>query len=208
MNLSQRRIRRFESRDWLRGTGYFRGGAVVIVEHNSTKLYAEVEGSAPDPYQVRLAWSDWKHKTLAVDCTCPRFADVELCKHVAAVIQAADAQGIGAAIPGGEELLLVPIDIDSPDFLGSEADGADWDDSANNGDGSFKAATLIARRNANSGITKPNFPTQPPSATNWKRRLARLGDAQASEHLHGLPSAGARGVRRGKSGICSTWQTR
>lgn len=130
MDFRQRCIGEFDRRDWQRGEEYFRSGAVHIAEHYPTGLDAEVQGSAASPYDVRLDWSEIGRdsNTLLVHCSCPRFDDMGLCKHLAAVILAADAEGIGDAVPGNRPLFLEPEEIGSGGSLRQNDVAAEWDD--------------------------------------------------------------------------------
>ena len=106
MELSKRCAHEPGSHDWRRGEEYFRQGAVEIVGHGLTGLKATVQGSASAPYIVELDWSEATQETLFVSCSCPRFDDWGMCKHVVATILAADAAGLGKSVPGRTTLYL------------------------------------------------------------------------------------------------------
>lgn len=73
-----------------RGKDYYNGGAVFNLEYDGRTLRAEVEGR--DIYEVEVELKD--HLPVSSSCTCPYSADVGPCKHMAAVLFAAEAEGI------------------------------------------------------------------------------------------------------------------
>ena len=123
-SLSIRISGEFDFADWQRGQQYFRKGAVRILGVGPAALEAEVQGSSQSPYYVRLNWSDAADGVLCADCTCPRFAEMGLCKHLAATILKADEQGIGATVPGKQSLYFEPYD-DSDSIDDSSDDESD-----------------------------------------------------------------------------------
>jgi hypothetical protein len=128
MSLAKRCAPGFGRRDWRRGADYFQSGAVSIFEQRSDGLRAKVQGSERSPYRVALDWSRARLNQLLVDCSCPRFDDVGLCKHVAATILAADDQNLGALIPGQGILLIAAANNDHATHDASDADEEDWSD--------------------------------------------------------------------------------
>ena len=195
MGLTARCRREFTNRDWQSGMAYCLGNAVVIHDVDPPALWATVQGSAPEPYDVRIDWRDHKKRVLLVDCSCPRFADIGICKHVAAVIQAADRSGIANRIPGIDRLRLAPFD-EEEDELNSEdyAELAERianlrDEFGEEIDFSPHAQLLPARSaaRASQGDSRASRSRQqrgkqrPKSASAWQRDLSKLRSAQAAE---------------------------
>ncbi len=115
---------RFAARDRRRGLDYFRGGRVDLPGKHVDGLFATVIGSGDELYEVSLDWTAAAEGTLLVSCECPWFAGGHLCKHVWAVILAADREGSGKAVPGTGPLYLemvAPEDRDEDEDL--EVDG-------------------------------------------------------------------------------------
>ena len=112
MDLSKRCADEIDDRDWQKGTAYFNRGAVRNLKIRDCRLTAEVSGSEQRPYDVLLEWTLRNEGTLMVNCTCPRFEDCGCCKHVAAVILAADEAKIGQRIPGKQPLSIEPAELD------------------------------------------------------------------------------------------------
>lgn len=187
MSLSNRCVRQFDKKDWANGQDYFQRGAVQIVDDDSNFLEAEVQGSGDYFYSVIIDWShvQWR-RTLSVQCTCPRFEDYAICKHVAATLFAAEQQGYGQKIPGTEPLLI-------------EAAGHP----------SSKPAVTLSPKNAvnsNKKKAKPQ-PQRPlwktaleqmakiPSVTETRSSYRKNGEAQPHEiwYLLGLEETMARG---------------
>lgn len=71
-----------------RGEGYHRGGAVLSLARRGPALLAEVAGSEPEPYRVRVSVDD--RGRVAAACTCP-YAEANdgWCKHVVAALLSA-----------------------------------------------------------------------------------------------------------------------
>lgn len=68
-----------------RGRDYYRSGAVVSVVRRGTILYAEVEGSEPLPYQVRVLLQP--QGVAEARCSCP-YDRGGWCKHIVATLLA------------------------------------------------------------------------------------------------------------------------
>ena len=100
MGLSDRCSQQFNDRDWIRGKDYFARGRVTIAELTDSTLLADVRGSRAKPYEVSLDWSRAGSGVVGVSCTCRRFLDGIDCKHIAATMLAADAEGVTELLPG------------------------------------------------------------------------------------------------------------
>jgi hypothetical protein len=85
--------------DWRKGGDYCLTGAVRKIKLGNTSLVAKVFGTSR--YTVTFDWSRAEgEQLLQVDCTCPRFAEMGICKHVAATIRQVDREGLDHMIPG------------------------------------------------------------------------------------------------------------
>jgi superfamily II DNA or RNA helicase len=102
-----------------RGEAYFDSGAVRSLTIEAGVIQASVRGSVT--YTV---WIETGDSLLGASCTCPYFNDhFVICKHIWAVVLAAEAQSI-PLVPEGiplEEVALEPVDS-------GEADWSDQDD--------------------------------------------------------------------------------
>lgn len=115
----------FATGDWSRGSSYFSSRRATITERDDESLKAIVRGSVGNRYQVLLDWSliDSDGRLL-VECSCPRFADCNLCKHLAAVILEADRQQITSNLGGPRSVEVMPTqefaesywELDEPDY--------------------------------------------------------------------------------------------
>ena len=84
--LSEAFIRQHASANSLsRGKDYYRSGAVLSLHQRGEQLQAEVEGSAYDPYQVRVVFDE--SDLTSVECDCP-YDWGGFCKHIVAVLLA------------------------------------------------------------------------------------------------------------------------
>jgi superfamily II DNA or RNA helicase len=91
-----------------RGYSYFRSGAVAELAVDNGILVATVEGSERYAVRVEPDGREWR-----CTCTCPYFTDrLDICKHVWAVLLAAEARGLTLLPPGQrlENVELVPFD--------------------------------------------------------------------------------------------------
>ncbi len=90
-----------------RGADYFRSGRVNIDSGSSQRVSASVRGT--ELYQVELAR---KRHVIRALCTCPYFFEARICKHVWAVILAADAERLLHGDGGWVELESMDEEID------------------------------------------------------------------------------------------------
>ncbi len=115
MNLATRCRSEFDAITRARGAEYADDGAVQIFLLNRAGLTAEVQGSAREPYDVELDWGDAYDGSLFASCSCPRYADGHLCKHLWAAILAVDAQDKDHLVPGRRSLDVLFADTDDDD---------------------------------------------------------------------------------------------
>ena len=85
-----------------RGHGYFRSGAVKILEHSDSHVAARVKGNLDYLVQLKLT-----SNSLEIACTCPYFASGEDCKHIWATMLAADSNNYLSDIDRRGPLRLV-----------------------------------------------------------------------------------------------------
>jgi superfamily II DNA or RNA helicase len=165
MTFAQRCARQFTQTDWQRGEEYYRDDAVSIVVSGPDSLKALVQGNSRLPYSVLLDWSDASDNLIRVDCTCPRFADWGICKHVAATILAADARKLGEMLPGNGDFSIEAGDDDPEEDWGNEIEDED-SLPRNAGRGAYEQSRsnpLVKSSDAKR--------TRPPS---WKQKLDAL----------------------------------
>ncbi len=96
----------FDTKTISRGNQYFRDGAVTLLRTDGDSITAQVLGSQPRRYRVEIDWSRARDGDISAFCDCPRYSDGYLCKHVWATLLQVDAEGINAAIPGGQDLFV------------------------------------------------------------------------------------------------------
>ena len=99
-----------------RGTDYFRSGRVHMESGSSQHVSATVRGT--ERYQVEL---ERKRDVLRAECTCPYFFEEDMCKHVWAVILAADAGGLLQGDGGPVVLEPMHSDLDDDSDLDEDA---------------------------------------------------------------------------------------
>jgi hypothetical protein len=127
MSLTAQFASHFESAIQHRGANYFHTGRVRIDSTSTSRIVAIVKGS--DRYRVELKREGRK---IDATCTCPYY-DVDLCKHIWAVILAAEQQ----PLLQGKSLELVHLGIGEDDFDGDsdedDDDSGDYADSERRG---------------------------------------------------------------------------
>ncbi len=215
MELSKRCAHQPGSPDWRRGEEYFRRGAVEIVNQGLTGLTAAVQGSASVPYIVELDWSKATQETLFVSCSCPRFDDVGVCKHVFATILAADAAGLGESVPGRTALYLEPArppwkDSPMPMRMSTRSTTTETMTGAQGARRTRVPLAVTSR----ASIIVPRTSSRPLSqAGRRKVHRCRSGKKLSPPWSNGRRMSfprtrDARRSSRGKSGTCWTWRER
>jgi superfamily II DNA or RNA helicase len=200
MELAKRCAHATDSRDWRRGEEYFRRGAVEIVDHGPTSLEAAVKGSASAPYIVDLDWSEADQRTLYVSCSCPRFDDCAMCKHVVATIFAADAAGLSGSVPGRTALYLEPSAESVEAFADADEDEYAYDDDEEDDhEGTRRPSISVSAGGLLSSIrnglqnslkaAKRSPKAKRPAASQWKKILSGM-DQLPANGLSGYESAG------------------
>ena len=96
----------FDSTARQRGSAYYYGGCVTLTERQHGGVRALVRGSSAQPYQVHLDWSHADEREVEAFCSCPRYQDGILCKHLWATMLAVDAQGLANGLRGSSRLYV------------------------------------------------------------------------------------------------------
>jgi superfamily II DNA or RNA helicase len=168
VSLAARTLHNFSSGDIQKGKQYFRQGNVSIIEQDVTSLEALVQGSSRKPYEVMLDWTDAKSDDVfLVSCTCPRFAEMDKCKHVVATILAADAAKIDDLIPGTGRLYLAEDDDGYDSYNNDEED---YDEYGDNEESYYPAPARLQR----GGNLKAKSRTKKPSS--WQKQLQQVSE--------------------------------
>lgn len=81
----------FGSRDRSRGQQYFASRHVQNLEFGKVDITADVYGSLGNSYEVSIDREGLGEGRFAAECSCPRYAEGHLCKHLWAVVMAIDA---------------------------------------------------------------------------------------------------------------------
>src|SRR5688500_568209 len=114
MGLAEALARDVSERTRTRGNRYFLGGAVRAIEGTGSEVVATVRGS--EWYRVRLSRDG---ETFFASCPCPYFADrQDFCKHIWAVVLAADAEGLLLDEPITDDAGLEPLPGDAAAMRG------------------------------------------------------------------------------------------
>ncbi|HEX4150696.1 MAG TPA: DEAD/DEAH box helicase [Steroidobacteraceae bacterium] len=153
-----------------RGGNYFRSGCVRIGSASAFRIVATVSGSSR--YRVELNRDGRK---IHASCTCPYF-DVDLCKHIWAVILAAETQELFQ----GKGLELVHAGEADDDYPDDEFDAGDYRED-NEGEredeehGRAPPYPLVPARAASRARSPaPGRPIRP-NPLDWRKQMAGLG---------------------------------
>jgi superfamily II DNA or RNA helicase len=139
-----------------RGKVYFANGRVFLTSCDGTRVEAQVSGS--QRYSVSLRR---EQREVWASCSCPYAAGGEPCKHIWAVVLAADAKhglrGVRGALP---KWLFMDFDADLDEGfdLDLEEEEEPWEDPP--------AVRSQGRRRVS--------PPPPPAAPDWRQRLSGL----------------------------------
>jgi hypothetical protein len=90
-----------------KGEAYYRWGSVRRLKGDAFSVEAEVQGT--QLYHVTLKYLP-EERQVNGHCTCPFFAGNQACKHLWAVLLAADKEGLLSAVVADEERLLADAD--------------------------------------------------------------------------------------------------
>jgi superfamily II DNA or RNA helicase len=151
-----------------RGAAYFRKGRVHIDSASACLIVAIVRGSSR--YRVELKREGRK---IQASCTCPYF-DIDLCKHIWAVILAAEKQ----QLLQGEGLELVHRGIEDDD-LDDESDeddahdDRDYDEDEDREETSRYPPPVVARARPPAQLPAPRRPSKL-KALSWRKQIAGL----------------------------------
>ncbi|MEM6793902.1 MAG: SNF2-related protein, partial [Acidobacteriota bacterium] len=107
-SLSNRTRRYFSDASMRRGERYAEEGRVTLQRVAPDGVKAAVRGSGDASYELEIRWDRVDRGLLGVHCTCPFFQrETEGCKHLWALIQVLDAEGLHRLAPGNEPLELL-----------------------------------------------------------------------------------------------------
>ncbi len=115
MSLQKRCLSEVLPGDRERGVRYFHQRRVSLGAREADGIAATVEGTEGSTYEVRIDWTRAEYEgLLIVSCSCPRFAEFKVCKHVWATMVAYDSAQFTELIPGQGplELYLTPPNYD------------------------------------------------------------------------------------------------
>lgn len=178
MSLAQACREVFPVRDRQRGEEYFAEELVEVIDQGDRTAECEVEGSDYEPYTVELDWRDLK-AGVAGSCTCPRFDDAGICKHLWAALRTIDRLGLtrGVKIPA-----RVAFNSDDDDVFNTEP-------SPPVANRMSEKALAALRRTIGERVAKQK-PSAPP---NWQTHFAKqpLVTKSLSESQHHWLQLGA-----------------
>ncbi len=164
----------FDSATRTRGAAYYYGRCVEITNRRRFGVTALVTGSGPEPYEVDLDWTRVVDGAVDAFCTCPRYTDGALCKHVWATILAADAAGLAPHIVGGPQLVV---------YHEQEAEDAPGVGHQSPGKSPPSYLAPPSRPEPSRPVAKP---AQPPS---WKQLLSPARGSETPALGYASPSA-------------------
>ena len=170
-HLADRCRRSISQKRWRDGGDYVAKGRVTIDDSDAAGLMASVKGSDFRPYRVGLDWSlADEDGLLFAGCTCPHFDEGHLCKHIAAVILAADLDSFSSRVPGRGDLDVIDDREEWEGDVDSDDDG--WADvgPARRGSGMVGGA----RQSLSSAARAPRSVGPQPAPPAWQKQLQFL----------------------------------
>jgi superfamily II DNA or RNA helicase len=162
----------FDSGIQQRGANYFRTGRVHIDSASASRVVATVKGS--ERYRVELKCEGRK---IDATCTCPYY-DIDLCKHIWAVILAAEEQ----QLLQGQGLELVHRDIGDDDFDDDFDDDDTGDSDGDDPENDMPVSWYPVSPRERAAPPAPDMarPSGEPKEPSWRKQMAGLLGAQSS----------------------------
>ena len=183
-----------------RGEQYAREARVTLDVPSAHRVAAEVRGSGIQRYTCVVDWQDAHKSRLIFDCTCPAFMSDGPCKHLWAMLQTMDAQGLSGIVGGGARLLeardLHDLDDEDADDIEDLEEVGDDDSDVETDKSSaakaFEANVLPSLRN--------QWPTDPHGAARPQAKpiLAKSGQGKPGRAKPGqarIPDASPQWLR-------------
>lgn len=175
MSVISRFAHDFDATTRLRGTDYFSGGRVQIDADSPSHIVATVLGTSR--YKVHLRRIE---AAIHASCTCPRFLDAGLCKHIWAVLLAAEKRRLLLDLEAHKRIWIVEAGLedhelneqapfDAEDMLADDGNG---DDSRYRQPATFREQQTLPR-SATSAGQRP--------APEWRKRIASLNQARVPQ---------------------------
>ncbi len=164
----------FDSTSRQRGNAYYYGGCVTVTERYHGGVRALVRGSSAQPYQVKIDWSQADEREVEAYCSCPRYQDGVLCKHLWATMLAVDAQGLANALRGSARLYVAhELDL---------VDGEEEEDPADRATSFGILKQFLAPARKRLGGRAGGSPPAPRRGPDWRHQLATtLGHVPATD---------------------------
>jgi len=191
--LARRCFKSLSSKEWNAGVRYCNLGCVTLSHVDSDELTVFVRGTAAKPYEVVLDWSLASADLVVVaSCSCPRYDEGHLCKHIAAAVLFADEKQFGARVPGRGSLDLVSDD----DF---------WEDDEEDEEDVRLVGPPVIRGMAAAqpisisvpAVGWPRTPPPPPPRPQWRQQLLGVEQALNSSRWKS-PDSPARSTARAR----------
>ena len=167
MKLSNLISTHFENHVRLRGANYFLSGAVRIKSGSDQAVDARVKGARE--YVVEL-W--WDGKLLNIRCSCPYFQSSGRCKHLWAVVLAAEEQGYLGDALGVQGKLVVNDELD--DDLDETGDDPDDDLFDLNVTGDYRKSPRLTAPLKPQIAAKSQSRFGAPQPPTWRERLKHV----------------------------------
>ncbi len=195
MSLQKRCLSEVLPGDRERGVRYFHQRRVSLGARETEGIAATVEGPEGSVYEVQIDWTRAEYEgLLIISCSCPRFAEFTVCKHVWATMVAYDSAQFTELVPGQGplELSLTPPSYD--EGAGATANDS-WPPSR---------SLTESSRDRDQGDTsdlldvyrklKPTLRRHTPQPT-WLRQLGSIRQALGAASVHANPWPQVREVR-------------
>ena len=164
MSLAARCQHCFDHQEQDRGSRVYAGHSVHVLDVDPDAVEALVDGSGGNKYEVYIDLSGAREGDLTVDCSCRRFEDGSLCKHIWATILLLDDDSVSGWLPG-----TGPLHVS-----GDWGDG--WEDESN--DLLHDMTTSLFHAPTDLQARGPDHSSLP----EWKRQLRLVSQHSEAPH--------------------------
>ena len=180
----------FPAKTRKRGHSYFAGNKVQIDRVDETQVKATVEGSSSEPYSVEVAWDDDGNGSFFGYCSCPHYAEGNLCKHIWAAMLAMDSKGVTEELMD-RGLFAEHYDEETGDDFWDDDEPDDEPDEVSGLDSIYDVLDRLGYQGARPRPDRRRTPTQI-----WQQQLSSIVGRVDGPHAPRRPSPRLGGKQR------------
>jgi hypothetical protein len=169
MALAKKCFGSFDSQTRSKGQAYYSSGMVRDLAIGDSQITASVRGSNAESYAVELDLTDPAASEIVGRCSCPRYDDGFLCKHIWAVLLANDNNAEGITCARNSVRVL-------HDSLLNRSAGNETSSTSDKGSGrqTYSGSSLKVLAREASQLFDSKVTSTTSSAGNWRKRFAAI----------------------------------